>query len=42
MDAATARDEIRGDVRYFDLQWLGMHFRVQCGFTPRPVRRITA
>lgn len=35
MDAATAADEVHGDVRYFDLQWFGIHLGFQSGRTPR-------
>jgi hypothetical protein len=35
MDAPSLDEEVEGDVRYFDLQWLGIHLSIQFGRAPR-------
>lgn len=35
MDARTAAEVVEGDVRYFDLQWFGIHIGLQFGRTPK-------
>jgi hypothetical protein len=34
MDAKREEDVTEGEVRFFELQWLGLHFEVQVGRTP--------
>lgn len=38
MDARTMDEVVEGDVRYFDLQWFGIHLSFQIGRTPKAVR----
>jgi hypothetical protein len=35
LDAHTDSETVEGDVRYFDLQWFGIHIGVQFGRTPK-------
>lgn len=35
MDARTHDDQVDGEVRFFEIQWFGLHFGVQFGRTPR-------
>lgn len=35
LNARTEDELVSGQVRYFDLQWLGFHFSIQCGRVPR-------
>lgn len=35
LDAQSFDDQFEGDVRFFELQWLGIHLSFQFGRTPR-------
>jgi hypothetical protein len=35
LDAHTDSQIVEGDVRYFDLQWFGIHIGLQLGRTPK-------
>ncbi len=35
IDARTFDEQVEGEVRYFEIQWFGLHFAVHFGLTPR-------
>jgi hypothetical protein len=35
MDARSEADVVEGEIRFFDLQWLGLHVGVQFGRAPK-------
>jgi hypothetical protein len=39
LNARADAETVEGDVRYVDLQWLGIHLSLQFGRTPKRARR---